>query len=374
MNIGFDAKRFFHNQTGLGNYSRDLVRGLLQHHPEHHYHLFTPSSHIDLQNKFLKNHENVSIIEPKGLNASLKSYWRSVGLEKDLRKNKIDIFHGLSHEIPKKKKDSSIKYVVTIHDLIFLRYPKNYKTIDRKIYLKKVQHACEIADKIIAISQQTKRDIVEFLKIDEAKIEVVYQTCAGAFMKEGHFSYQESVLRKYNLPQNFILSVGTVEKRKNVASLVEAVGKSNTKLPLVIVGAQTDYIKEVEAMVTKYKLDDQVAFLQNVSFLDLPALYQLANLFVYPSVFEGFGIPILEALYSKTPVIAATGSCLEEAGGPSSIYVDPFDTDTMAIEIDKVVESIDLQLKMRESGYLYAQNFNTKKQANQLNSIYKSLM
>ena len=332
MNIGFDAKRFFHNKTGLGNYSRDLVRGLLEHHPEHHYHLFTPSSHIDLQNKFLKGYKNVSIVEPKGINASMKSYWRSVGLEKDLKKNKVDIFHGLSHEIPKKKKGSTIKYVVTIHDLIFLRYPKNYKTIDRKIYLKKVQHACEVADKIIAISQQTKKDIIEFLKVDESKIEVVYQTCSSAFMKESHFSYQESVLRKYNLPENFILTVGTVEKRKNIASLVEAIGKSRTQLPLVVVGAQTDYIKEVEAAVTKYKLDEQVAFLQNVSFLDLPALYQLANLFVYPSVFEGFGIPILEALYSKTPVIAATGSCLEEVGGPSSVYVDPFDTDTMAEE------------------------------------------
>ena len=373
MNIGFDAKRFFNNQTGLGNYSRDLVRGLLENCPENHYHLFTPSSQIDLQTKFLKSHDNVKIHEPSGINKSFKSYWRSIGLEKDLKKNNIDIFHGLSHEMPKKKKNSSIKYIVTVHDLIFLKFPENYKAIDRKIYEKKVKYAVEHADKIIAISQQTKKDLIELLNVPQEKIEVVYQACSSSFNHHTHYQYIESVRKKYNLPENFILNVGTVEKRKNVASLVEAVGKSSSQLPLVIVGSHTSYLKEVEEKIAKYELDYQVAFLQNVSFLDLPAIYQMSNLFVYPSVYEGFGIPILEALYSKTPVIAATGSCLEEAGGPSTIYVDPFDTDQMAFEIDRIITSVDDQLKMKEQGYLYAQNFTNKKQAEKLNQIYHQL-
>lgn len=374
IHIGFDAKRLFLNETGLGNYSRDLVRGLLEHYPNNSYFLYTPKGELGLRTKFLINQPQVSIQYPKGFDKNLKSYWRSVKLEKDLKRDKIQVFHGLSHEIPKKRKDSNIKYVVTIHDLIFLRYPENYKAIDRKIYEKKVRYACENADVIIAISKQTKKDIVEFLGVSEEKIKVIYQTCANSFQQNIHYGYVETVRKKYNLPENFILSVGTIEKRKNVASLVKAIGKSNTKLPLVVVGSHTSYLNEVEKMVAKYKLENQVAFLQNVSFLDLPAIYKMANLFVYPSVFEGFGIPILEALYCKTPVIAATGSCLEEAGGPSSKYCNPHDTDKMAELIDLIIESPTLHEKMREDGYLYAQKFSSKTQADEVMEVYKSLV
>lgn len=373
MNIGFDAKRFFLNQTGLGNYSRDLVKGLLEFYPNHHYYLFTPSGEIDIRNKFLKNNRSAKIVYPTGVNKQFKSVWRTLKLEKDLVKNGIEVYHGLSHEIPKKKKDSRIKYVVTIHDLIFMRYPENYSSIDRKIYTKKVTYACENADVIIAISEQTKRDIIEFLNIPAEKIKVVYQTCADSFKLEGHYSYVESVRKKYNLPENFILNVGTVEKRKNLVSLVEAIGKSNTRLPLVAIGGHTDYIKEVEDKVTEYKLDEEVAFLQNVSFMDLPAIYQMANLFVYPSVFEGFGIPILESMYCKTPVIAATGSCLEEVGGEHTIYVNPMDTSELAMQIDRVIESDELQLKMKDEGYKFAQKFSSENQAKELIKIYESL-
>ena len=374
MNIGFDAKRFFLNQTGLGNYSRDLVKGLLEHYPNHHYYLFTSSGGIDIQNKFLKNNNSATVVLPNGINKYFKSVWRTLKLEKDLIKNDVQVYHGLSHEIPKKNKDSKIKYVVTIHDLIFMRYPENYSQIDRKIYTKKVTYACENADVIIAISQQTKRDIIEFLKVPANKIKVVYQTCGDSFKLDPHYSYVESIRRKYNLPENFILNVGTIEKRKNLASLVEAIGKSNTKLPLVAIGSQTDYLKEVEAKVTEYKLDEEVAFLENVSFMDLPAIYQMANLFVYPSVFEGFGIPVLEALYCKTPVIAASGNCLEEVGGEHTIYVAPFDTDELAVQIDRVIESEELQLTMKEEGHKFAQKFSSENQAKELMKIYESLV
>lgn len=373
MKIGFDAKRLFLNQTGLGNYSRDLVRGLLEHYPENKYFLYTPKGEIDLRTKFLNAKQNIEIKYPSGINKKIKSYWRSVKLEKYLKKDGINIFHGLSHEIPQIKKDSEIKYVVTVHDLIFLRYPENYKAIDRRIYKKKVEYACKNANIVVAASEQTKRDIVEFINVPEDKIKVVYQTCSDSFKSPIHYSYMESVRKKYNLPENFILNVGTIEKRKNVGVLVEAIGKSKTKLPLVVIGGYTNYLDEVEKKVKKYGLENQVAFLQNVSFLDLPAVYAMANLFVYPSIFEGFGIPIVEALYCKTPVIAATGSCLEEVGGPTSAYCNPNDSDKMAELIDQIIQSNEIHQKMREEGYAYAQRFSSKAQANQLMDIYKSL-
>ncbi len=374
MKIGFDAKRLFLNNTGLGNYSRDLVRGILEQAKENDYFLYTTGGEIDLKTKFLKDHPNAEIVYPSGLYKKMKSYWRSVKLERELIKNGVEVYHGLSHEIPRKNKLSKIKYVVTIHDLIFLRFPENYNRIDRKIYKKKVEYACKTADKIIAISEQTKRDLIEFLNVPENKIEVIYQSCAKSFHHISDYRYRDLIKNKYNLPENYILYVGTIEKRKNLATLIEAIGKSNTKLPLVAVGKQTDYTKEVMAMVDKYNLGNQVALLQNVSFLDLPSIYQSANLFVYPSFFEGFGIPVLEALYSKTPVIAAIGSCLEEAGGPNSIYIDPKNSDELASAIDRVIENPELQLEMKEKGFEYAQNFTSENQAKEVLEIYEGLV
>ena len=374
MKIGFDTKRFFLNSTGLGNYSRDLVRGVLEEEMDNDYFLYTTGGEIDLKTKFLKNHSNIKIVTPTGIYKKMKSYWRSVRLEKQLLKDGVEVFHGLSHEIPRKNKLSKIKYVVTIHDLIFLRFPENYNRIDREIYKKKVEYACTTADKIIAISEQTKRDLMEFLKVPSHKIEVIYQSCAASFHHISDYRYRHLVQKKYNLPENYILYVGTIEKRKNLATLVEAIGKSNTQLPLVAIGKQTDYTKEVMDMIDKYKLGNQVALLQNVSFLDLPSIYQSANLFVYPSLFEGFGIPVLEALYSKTPVIAATGSCLEEAGGPNSIYIDPKNSDELAQQIDRVIENGELQLEMKEKGFEYAQNFNSQKQAKAVLEVYEKLV
>ena len=374
MKIGFDAKRLFLNNTGLGNYSRDLVRGVLEQAKENDYFLYTTGGEIDLKTKFLKDHPNAEIVYPSGLYKKMKSYWRSVKLERELIKNGVEVYHGLSHEIPRKNKLSKIKYVVTIHDLIFLRFPENYNRIDRKIYKKKVEYACKTADKIIAISEQTKRDLMEFLNVPENKIEVIYQSCAKSFHHISDYRYRDLIKNKYNLPENYILYVGTIEKRKNLATLIEAIGKSNTKLPLVAVGKQTDYTKEVMAMVDKYNLGNQVALLQNVSFLDLPSIYQSANLFVYPSFFEGFGIPVLEALYSKTPVIAAIGSCLEEAGGPNSIYIDPKNSDELASAIDRVIENPELQLEMKEKGFEYAQNFTSENQAKEVLEIYEGLV
>jgi len=374
MKIGFDAKRFFLNHTGLGNYSRDLVKGILEQKEENEYFLFTTSGEIDLKSRFLKDYQNTEIVRPSGFYKKIKSYWRSVRLEKELDKKGVEVFHGLSHEIPKKNKLSKIKYVVTIHDLIFIRYPENYGRIDRNIYKKKVEYACENSDIIIAISEQTKRDLIEFLNVPEEKIRVIYQSCSPSFAHQSDYRYKDLVRKKYNLTENYILYVGTVEKRKNLVSLVEAIGKSSTQLPLVVVGKQTDYTKEVIEKINEYNLGSQVALLQNVNFLDLPSIYQSANLFVYPSFFEGFGIPVLEALYSQIPVIAATGSCLEEAGGPSSIYVDPKDTEQMALEIDRVIEDSILQIEMKQKGLEYAKRFTLEKQAKEVLEVYKELV
>lgn len=175
MKIAFDAKRITHNATGLGNYSRFVVNSLSTSFPEHIYQLYTPGKGKEALRKRIEERPSVSFHYPEGrFDKLFPSLWRTSGLTATLRKEHVDLFHGLSNEIPMNLKQNGIPAVVTIHDLIFLRYPQLYKPIDRSIYTYKFKQACLRSDKIIAISRQTMRDIRDFFHIPESKIEVVY--------------------------------------------------------------------------------------------------------------------------------------------------------------------------------------------------------
>ena len=187
MRIGFDAKRAFSNNTGLGNYSRDAIRILSDYFPDNKYFLYTPKNYNNPRLSFIADRKNTFIRTPESLlDRALKTYWRSKSVVNDLFTNKIDIFHGLSNELPIAIENTSIKTVVTIHDLIFIRYPHLFKTIDRKIYYRKFKSACQRADKIIAVSEQTKRDIIDFFSISAYRISVVYQGCNTVFQNNAH--------------------------------------------------------------------------------------------------------------------------------------------------------------------------------------------
>jgi glycosyltransferase involved in cell wall biosynthesis len=373
MKIGFDAKRVFQNFTGLGNYSRDLIRFLVEEFPQNDYRLYAPKIMLHSDLKTLSNHPKVSFLSPKTqLDKTFKSLWRSVNLEKELRKDGVDLFHGLSNEIPVRKKESSVKYVVTIHDLIFKRYPRNYKAIDRRIYNTKFKYACKNADRIIAISEQTKADIVSFYKINPEKIDVVYQTCHENFRKEYSEEVKLHIRQKYDLPERYLLNVGTIETRKNLNAIIQAMPLMKNDFPLVVVGRSTRYVNFLKVQMNKLKIDaSRIIFLKNVSIEELPSIYQMAEVFIYPSFFEGFGIPIIEALYSKTPVITTQGGCFPEAGGPDSIYVQPEDYKELALQIDQVVSDKQLADYMRTSGLQYAQRFDGAKLARQVMSVYE---
>ncbi len=367
MRIGFDAKRAFLNATGLGNYSRNILRALSHYYPDNEYFLYTPAKKTSL---FDTKGQHYIINEPAGiLNRLSKSYWRSFSLTKQLKSDKLDIFHGLSHELPYDTNKTGIKTVVTIHDLIFLRFPELYRMLDRKIYLKKFKYACENADQVIAISKQTASDIQEFFGTDRSKIEVVYQGCNPAFNREVNNSEKETIRNKYGFPESFILYVGSIEERKNLLSLVKAVNIGKIKLPLVVIGAKTRYFKKVEEYIGRNNISGTY-FLESISNEDLPAVYQSAQVFVYPSVFEGFGIPILEALYSGTPVITSKDGCFKEAGGPSSVYIDPDDPEEIAGAIKKVTENSGLRRRMKNDGYEHAMNFNDDKVAKNIMDVY----
>ncbi len=372
MKIGFDAKRAVQNNTGLGNYSRYIVEILSKYYPENFYFLFSPKEKQNLRLSILKSASNVFFRFPQGLWKNLGSFWRVSTIKNDLKKDQIDIFHGLSNELPIGIHKTGIKSVVSIHDLIFLRYPEYYKWIDRNIYRWKFRYACQKADKIIAISECTKRDIISFFNIPEEKIDVVYQGCHPDFSIRIPKERKREVARKYQLPDDFILYVGSIESRKNLLLIVKALLYTDKNIQLVAIGKKTNYQVEVEKFIEENNLSGRVRIINNLPFEDLPACYQLAKIFVYPSFFEGFGIPVIEALASGTPVIAATGSCLEEAGGPDSLYVDPNDENDLALKIMQVINDKNLALKMKEKGEQYIERFADEQIAKDIMKVYDS--
>nr|WP_154280917.1 glycosyltransferase family 1 protein [Pedobacter petrophilus] len=300
--------------------------------------------------------------------------WRTLNILKDLGRDQVQVFHGLSHEIPFAIQHTKIKSIVTIHDLIFLRFPEYYQFIDRKLYEWKSKSACKRADKIIAISEKTKADIVEFYGTDPDKIEVIYQSCDDSFKNALPQQSLKRIKLTYNLPDKYILNVGTIEKRKNLKVIIQALKNVDEEYKLVVIGKQTSYFKEVEKEMEKLGLSNRVIFLKNIPFADLPGIYQMASLFVYPSFYEGFGIPVIEALYSGTPVIAATGSCLEEAGGPYSIYISPTDVSSLSYQINHVLSNPSLQKEMKEKGLEFVQKFNSPNVTQQLMDCYKNVL
>ncbi len=381
MNIGFEAKRAFTNGTGLGHYSRTLISSLATYFPANDYFLFTPKQ-TDMYSA--EGFNNMHIVTPQHFPSTLlTAAWRSSWVKKDLKQLDIDLYHGLSHEIPVGIQETGIKSVVTIHDLIFERHPEQFNAIDVKIYRKKFTYACQHADRIIAISQQTKDDIMQFYKIAEKKISICYQSCNPSFGKKVSEAEKLRIKEQYQLPDRFFLYVGSIIERKNLLTICKGLKQVQSKLniPLVVIGSGDKYKQQVKDYIKEQQLTNDVIFLSekftNASFksaADFPAIYQLAITMIYPSTFEGFGIPVLEALWSNIPVITSNVSCMPETGGNAALYVNPFSVDEMADAMIQVATNEQLRQEMITKGWQHAQNFTQQKCAEEVMKVYKSLV
>lgn len=371
MIIGFDAKRLFHNKTGLGNYSRDLVRILAQFYPENNYLLYNPKPK-KIDRIFIDGKCIIEKLPLKKKHNKFSALWRLFKIVPQIKEDKVELFHGLSGEIPIGLNKTGIKTVVTIHDLIFMRYPELYTYFDRKIHYFKFKYAANKADLVIAISEQTKQDIVSYLKINPDKIKVIYQGCAPVFKEKIESEFIETVRTKYNLPEKFILNVGTIEKRKNILSVIKAI--KDIDIQLVVIGKKTDYFDEIKRYILENAIDDKIIFLENVALSELASIYKMAHIFIYPSIFEGFGIPIIEALYSKTPVITSKGGCFKEAGGEYSIYVEPLNVEEIRSSINDLLNHHSKQILMKNEGYNFVQKFNDEHIAKNIMSAYTKVL
>ncbi|MFH0920527.1 MAG: glycosyltransferase family 1 protein [Fibrobacterota bacterium] len=376
MRIGFDAKRVFFNKTGLGNYGRSLLSALFMRHPNEDYLLYTPRKPSGVFPDFeaeALNHAEVRA--PEFLPARLfPALWRSFGIGRTLSRDNVSVYHGLSMEIPTGLRKRGIRSAVCIHDLIFLKHPEFYPVIDRQIYNAKFIHACRNADCIVALSEQTRQDILNGFQLPPERVRVIHPTCDPAFTRVADEGEKAAVRERFHLTQRFILYVGTVNARKNLMTLVRAFKRLGMRgVSLVAVGSGGGYRRGVQNYVASNGLSDRVFFLDRVSTADLPALYQQAEVFAYPSFYEGFGLPILEALHSRVPVVTTRGGCFPEAGGPGSLYVDPLNVDEMAHALRRALTEPALRESMITTGLNHAQPFTPDAFADKAWNMYREI-
>lgn len=372
MRIGFDGKRAVNNLTGLGNYSRLVLESLATaDNGRHELLVYAPEMRRNPRLDALKGMRNVEFRfpGPVGFHGSM---WRTFGISNHLLADKVDVYHGLSNELPLNIRKSGVKSVVTLHDAIYRRLPSCYNAIDRVLYDFKYGRSCRNADRVIAISECTKRDAMELYGVPEDRIDVVYQGCADIFRQPVSKEVLEEVRIRYNLPERYILQVGTIEWRKNLELSARALAGLEDDVKLVAVGRdRKGYRREVmEAMRKSGVSSDRVVWLEGLPFRDLPAIYRNASVAVLPSRYEGFGLPVIEAMECEVPFVGAKGSCLEEAGGEAGRYVDPDSVEEMVHELQIILDGgPDIEERVRQ-GKAYVKRFDNNQMAKNIIDVY----
>ena len=378
MHIGYDAKRLFNNFTGLGNYSRTLIDTLTAEFPDNEYLLYTPKIKDDASVRPYCSKEHCQTHVPEGIVRG--SLWRSCGLARDLQRDKVDLFHGLSHELPHGLARARIPAVVTMHDVAWRTFPAMYHRWDRAIYDLKARHACREAQRIVAISEATKRDVCDFYNVEEEKVEVIYQPVQGLYYAEPNKELAQQRLKGYlpQLPADYLLYVGSVNSRKNLLGIVralEAIPESE-RLPLVVVGNGREYLEEVNSYVRSHQLSQWFLLFTNIyDNRLLRYLYECAAAFVYPSFSEGFGLPVVEAQLCGLPVVTSNVSCLPEAGGPHALLANPQEPESIAHAIRTLLADDEARRERGRNSRQWAfENFAPARLAKQMMQMYRGVV
>jgi glycosyltransferase involved in cell wall biosynthesis len=374
IHVAFDAKRYFRNTSGLGRYSRTLVGALLD-----------PAFDDQLRLTLFKPPGESPFAPPTGprvrtltANHRLKgdlgnALWRFNRLPRILDQSDFSLFHGPSHVLPK---GSACPMVVTMLDLIFLRYPQYFRAWDRNYYRHIFRKSAHRADHIISISQATKLDLVERFQVPAEKISVIYPAFDDLFqpLAQDHLA---KIRQAHHLPQTYILYVGTIEPRKNILRTARAfdrlleTGRIPPECEFLIVGSKGWFYKEILEGIGALRHRDRIRLTGPIYGEDLAGVYQLAMAMAYPSEFEGFGYPVLEAMRLGTPVLTANVSSLPEAGGDAAILVEPTSVEAIAEGLAKLLTDADLRRRCIERGHRHAARFSPQTMAVQTLDVYR---
>lgn len=374
MRIGIttDCLDHWKGLAGVGRYTRMLVAALMRMDSQNEYVLI----HYTRTNDPLYQGTSQLLIPADG--AWRQVLARYVQGPKTLGRSGCDVVH-YADGVGVFASRTDYRKVATVHDLTSLLYPEAHSGLPfvRRLYwLMSGLFALKNYDRLIAVSENTKRDLVKHMKVPPDKISVVHEGVSPLFKPGQHAS--PAISQKYNLPPNFILSVSTLEPRKNLPTLIKAYGKSrrkrNLKQKLVICGRPGWKCAGVFRTVAELGLESEVIFTGYAPDTDLVAIYNMADLFVYPSLYEGFGLPPLEAMACGVPVITSNASSLPEVVGDAGITLDPYDVDGLAEAMDLVLTSATRQEDMIQRGLARAGLFTWERAATETVRVYEDVV
>lgn len=368
MIIGIDGNEAnVENKVGIGEYAFELL---------HNFYKLTPKR-SDLKFKvYLKDNPRsdmpppapfwqYKIVKPKKL-------WTRFGLPLNLYTQRPvpNVFFSPNHYGPR---FSSIKTAISIMDLSFVYFPELFTKKDLYQLTNWTKYSAIKAKKIFTISEHSKNDIIKTYAVDPKNVVVTHLGIKGV-SEAGKTSNMEDLKKKFGINKKYILFVGTLQPRKNIERLVEAFSKLSEKdLELVIVGKKGWLYEPILASPAKYNVEDRVKFLDFVENEDLPAIYSNALCFVLPSLYEGFGLPVLEAMKFGCPVVTSNVSSLPEAGGDAALYFDPESAEDIAKTIEKVITDEKLRQEMIKKGYNQISKFSWEKTAKETLKVLEDL-
>lgn len=372
MKIGLDISVLASKQkTGIALYTYHLIDALLKINRKDQFILFGIAdfdSYDFLRNIKFKKNPNVEIKIfklPKKAFRSTFLFWQKIGLPKiEHLIGPVDIFHSFNWFLPPQKKG---KIVATVFDLTPKLYPQFHQAKTVQLEETRLKRIAKFADLVVTISQNSKKDFLKFFP--NLWVEVIYPAVAKEFSKKGRQVKRDQILKKYGLEPNFILFAGTIEPRKNIPFLIDAYLNSKISNQLVLVGGKGWEYQSILDLINLSK----IKWLDFVPNEDLPILYQSCYSFVYPSFYEGFGLPVLEALSSKTAVITSNTSSLPEVGGDALLYVDPTNIDDIAKKLKLLANDKKLRENLAKLGISQAKKFSWIKSAKKLNILYQQL-
>jgi glycosyltransferase involved in cell wall biosynthesis len=373
MITGFNANLLSftadYRTTGIGLYIKHLLLAI--HKEKYPLHLF--HSEPKAQKFFPDFNHTIKKLDTS--NPYLRILLEQLSCPFSLKKNNIDIFHSPMHVLPILSPKKT-KTIVTVHDLANFRFPEFYKSAKQKYLTYMTAKSTKKADHIIAVSKSTKNDLVDILGIKESRISVVYN---GLNLEPKKLSKEQeaNITKKLNLPEKYILFVGTKEPRKNISGLLDALiylwEEKKEKYNLVLVGPKGWLYNNIDEKTNKYQQISNVQMTGYLTDTELFTAYKNASLFVYPSFYEGFGLPVLEAMSAGAPVICSNTSSLPEVGGDAAEYIDPYKPKQLANTISTICNDNALQNKMRTLGFIQAKNFSWQKTAKQTIDIYNNI-
>jgi glycosyltransferase involved in cell wall biosynthesis len=372
MRIGIDARMYSSEFTGIGRYVYELTQRLLEVDKKNEYVLFMNQPTYDQFEPRSKRVKKVLVNAPHySLAEQLRFLWK-------IWLSRVDLMHFTHFNAPILYRGQS---VVTIHDLTLSFYPgkKMNSWFYRKAYNLVLHNAVKHAKKIIAVSQNTKKDLIEVAKTEPSKIEVVYEGVAGNFCPRPDKEDIEELLKKYSITKEYMLYTGVWRSHKNLVNMIKAFallcGDEGFEPQLVITGEENPYYPEVKRTVKELDLEHKVIFTGLVDEDELTALYQAAKMYVFPSLYEGFGLPPLEAMRCGTPVVASKASCIPEiCGEENAVFFDPYDPEDIANAMRRLWLDETLQADLRERGLAHSRKFSWEKMAEKTLAIYNEVI